>query len=275
MSKFNPHPFIKWAGGKTKLLLQVIELVGDRLIDRYFEPFLGGGAVFFELSKRKKFSCATIGDSNPELVNAYRVVRDNVSELIDSLSRFSYDKQLYLEVRSQRVEDLTQLERAARFIYLNRTCFNGLYRVNSKGEFNVPFGKYTNPVICDSENLTAVSKALSGVEIVNSDFGSLAELAKLGDLVYFDPPYIPISNTSNFTGYTKNGFGINEHEKLARIFSELDGKGVRVVLSNSYCDETMRLFSGFRIDKISASRNIGGSVSCRKPVIEVLVSGNQ
>jgi DNA adenine methylase len=244
-------------------------------IETYYEPFLGGGAVFFELARQKRFARAVIGDCNEELINTYRVIKNNVDELIKELQTgdFKYAKANYLRVRAIAPKDLSNLERAARFIFLNRTCFNGLYRVNSKtGAFNVPFGKYKNPVICDEPNLRAISDALKNVEVMRTDFLSIVDGAKEGDAVYFDPPYVPTSKTSKFTSYTMRGFDEADHRRLAECFDKLSGQGVCCVLSNSFAPLVIELYDKYGMTKLMGARSIGGPASYRKPAEEIVVS---
>jgi DNA adenine methylase len=196
---------------------------------RYFEPFVGGGAVFFRLGPAE----ATVGDANAELVHCWTMVRDRTEELIDALAEYVYDKERYYAVRAIRPEELKPIPRAARTLYLNRTGFNGLYRVNKSGGFNVPFGRYTKPLICDRANLRACAGFLANTELRCGDFVDLVENAQAGDFAYFDPPYAPVSATSNFTDYRPGGFGWSDHERLAKTFERLARRGVKVVLSNS------------------------------------------
>jgi DNA adenine methylase len=199
-----PKPFVKWVGGKRQLLKQfrLMHLYPPEKFDikygRYFEPFIGGGAVFFDLLPEKAF----LSDLNNELVITYNVIKNDVENLIKSLKKHKLDKEYFLKIRSQNPEKLSDTNTASRFIYLNRTCFNGMYRVNSKGGFNVPFGKYTNPLICDEVNLRKVSKALQNVEIKKQDYKEVLKKARKGDFIYFDPPYYPVSKTASFTSYT-------------------------------------------------------------------------
>ncbi|TET47233.1 Dam family site-specific DNA-(adenine-N6)-methyltransferase, partial [candidate division TA06 bacterium] len=199
-SSLSPGPFVKWAGGKGQLLRQY-ESLFPSTFKSYIEPFVGGGAVFFHLFRADKLKKknVTLIDSNEELVNCYTAVKDDPEKLIRMLcdSKYKNEEKAYYEIRGERPRE--RFRRAARTIYLNKTCFNGLYRVNRKGQFNVPFGAYKNPLICDSANLKAVSAALQNVEIVCGDFGNCLEFAKKGDFIYFDPPYQPLSKTSSFT----------------------------------------------------------------------------
>ncbi len=267
------RPFVKWAGGKGKMLPFILPALPAQM-DTYYEVFVGAGAVFFELARQKRFKKAVLGDSNRDLMSAYRAIQSNVDGLIEELSsqRYKYDRKVYERIRAEK-PSADDVERAARFIYLNRTCFNGLYRVNKDGGFNTPFGKFENPTICDSTNLRAVSKVLKRVKLVEGDYEPLAMRAKEGDAVYFDPPYLPVSKTSNFTGYTPGGFNGSDHAKLAYVFGLLARKKVSVVLSNSYCDETLRLYKEYEVRELTGARNVGGPTEYRKPAKEIMVIG--
>lgn len=269
-----PYPFLKWAGGKGRMIGYIIPRMPPK-IRTYFEPFLGGGAVFFELARQKRFENAVIGDCNEELVNAYKVIKGDIDKLVNELQTgdYKYGKANYLRIRALVPQNLTNLQRAARMIFLNRTCFNGLYRVNKKtGAFNVPFGKYKNPVICDEPNLRAISEALKNVEIIRTDFLSIVDGAQKGDTVYFDPPYVPISETSKFTSYNMRGFDEADHRRLAECFGNLSGRGVCCVLSNSFAPLVVELYDKYGMQKLMGARSIGGPASYRKPVKEIIVS---
>jgi DNA adenine methylase len=234
------RPFIKWAGGKGQLLPELSKRLPARF-RRYHEPFAGGAALFFHLyNSGRLLHDATLSDYNPELILCYQIIRDDVEPLIEALwqhHEHRMDQQYFLEVRNwDRQPDFAKrspLERVARTIFLNRTCYNGLYRLNRRGQFNAPFGHYKNPLICDPENLRMVSRALENVELVQGDFASVLERAEPGDLVYFDPPYVPLSATASFTHYTGQTFGEAEQRRLAGVFFELAERGVQVMLSNS------------------------------------------
>ena len=258
-------PIVKWAGGKKQLLSTLTARL-PRQWERYFEPFSGGAALFFSLQPRE----AMLLDTNPELVDAYLAVRDELDALIDLLRMYRYDKERYYEVRAQSPEGLTRVQRAARFLYLNRTCFNGLYRVNRKGQFNVPFGRYQNPRICDVPRLTAASRALQHADIRQSDFTLVLEHARRGDFFYFDPPYLPRNETS-FTSYTAADFGPADHQRLADTVRELDRRGCFVMVSNSDNPLVQTLYRDFRIERIQASRQINCRASGRGKVYETLV----
>lgn len=274
-----PKPFVKWVGGKRQLLKQFQDMklyppeAFDPKNNSYFEPFVGGGAVFFDLLPERAF----LSDMNFDLVTTYNVIKNDVESLIVSLKNHIYSKEYFLNVRSQKVSDLSTLEIASRFIYLNRTCFNGMYRVNSKGEFNVPFGKYDNPLICDEVNLRKVSKALQTIDIKHHDYKEAVKEAKKGDFVYFDPPYHPMSVTASFTSYTKESFGEKEQVELRDIFLELHKKGCFVMLSNSNADFINKIYSeleseGVKVHKVEAGRAINSNAKGRGKVKEVLVT---
>jgi DNA adenine methylase len=265
------RPFLKWAGGKGQLLEQLRPLLPDR-IARYHEPFLGGAALFFYLHGRTpQPSGATLTDVNRELINCYMIVRDHVEDLITALQRHTYDRAHYYEVRDQDPATLSPVEQAARTIFLNRTGFNGLYRVNSEGRFNVPFGRYASPKICDEPNLRAGAAALRGVQIAALDFTAVADAAVPGDFVYFDPPYSPLSATANFTSYSPGGFGWKDQEQLAEVFRTLDQKRVRVMLSNSDVRQIRDLYHGYQIGLVSAARSINSRADGRGKVGEVVI----
>ena len=274
-----PIPFVKWAGGKRKLaplLIETFPIEFDPEKNRYFEPFIGGGALMFALGQPDgklivPGKSLFINDMNPELTNTYEVIRDNVSALIKELEVLSkkINEKTFYDIRS--TVPRSKVARAARFIYLNKTCFNGLWRVNSKGEFNVPFGKSKNPSLFVEENLRACSKRLKGSTITNVSFEKAVSKARKGDLVYFDPPYIPLSASASFSAYAKEGFGMNEQELLAETIGKLNSKGVYVLLSNSDTPLTRKIFrKSLTLRKVLMSRSISSSGSTRKPVYEVL-----
>jgi DNA adenine methylase len=258
-------PFLKWAGGKTQLLPMLLKNVPAQF-DTYIEPFVGGGALFFELQPAK----AILADSNPELINCYTVVRDNVEDLITVLSAYPYSEEFYYKLREEVPRDVVL--RAARIIYLNRTCYNGLYRVNKRGQFNVPFGRYKNPIICDVDRLRAASYALKNAELFCADYQeTLRNFAKPGDFVYIDPPYHPVSQYSDFKRYTSKFFYVDDQRLLASYAKELAGQGCFVLVSNSYCDFVIDVYKGCKIIEVSAKRNINKDPSKRGGVKEVLV----
>ena len=263
-------PIVKWVGGKRQLMSELLENL-PRDFNRYFEPFVGGGALFFELQAENAY----ISDMNDELINLYIVVRDKVSELINDLKKHDISKDYYLKIRNvDRFDDYknwSDVKKASRFIYLNRTCFNGIYRVNSKGEFNVPFGRYKNPRIVDENNLINCSSLLQMTEIKYADFSAITAKVKKNDFVYFDPPYVPLSDTSSFTSYTKDGFDINMQIRLKEVCDELSAKGVKFLLSNSDAKLVNELYKGYNIKKVYASRQINANAEKRGKISEVLV----
>ncbi len=265
----SPKPFVKWAGGKRQLLDVLMKNVPPKF-GTYIEPFVGGGALLFELEPKR----AIISDTNYELINAYRVIRDNLEELIESLKNHLNEEDYYYRIRALDPSTLTPVERASRFIYLNKTCYNGLYRENSKGEFNVPFGRYKSPKICDEENLRSVSEFLRSVDIqiLYQDYRETCKLAREGDFVYLDPPYHPISKTSSFTKYTKEDFTREDQITLSEVFKELDRKGCYIMLSNSNTEFIKDLYRGFEIVELSANRSINCKAEGRgKEKVEILV----
>ncbi|MEO0408488.1 MAG: DNA adenine methylase [Cyanobacteria bacterium P01_A01_bin.135] len=266
-----PRPFIKWVGGKTQLLPELMRRI-PQSGDRYFEPFLGGAALFFHLQPRH----AVLTDINADLVSLYQVIRDDVEALIADMGRHIYDKDYYYNLRRiDRTADYgtwTPVQRASRLIYLNKTCYNGLYRVNSKGQFNVPFGRYTNPTIVDAENLRACSQVLQGVAVEQADFRRVRDRAKPGDFVYFDPPYAPLSATANFTGYTKDGFDRDMQYALRDLCRELDQVGVRFMVSNSSAPLVRDLYAEFKVELVYATRLVNSKAGRRGKVPEVLVT---
>ncbi len=272
-----PKPFVKWVGGKRQLLKQFRELGlyppddFNPLTNTYFEPFVGGGAVFFDLLPKK----AELSDLNAELITTYNVIKKDVDALITSLKKHRYEKEYYLKMRAKNPKTLSDVEVASRFIFLNRTGFNGMYRVNSKGEFNVPFGRYTNPIICDEENLRKVAKVLQKVTIKEQDYKTVLKRAKKGDFVYFDPPYYPVSKTASFTSYTADSFLEKEQTELRDTFVELHKRGCFVMLSNSDTPFINKLYSGIKgvkVSKVSAGRAINSNATKRGKIHEVLVT---
>lgn len=263
-----PRPFLKWVGGKTQLLPALRPALPETF-GRYFEPFLGGAALFFD----QKPVSACLTDVNEELINAYAQIRDDVEGVIRALAKYKYDKDIYYTVRAQNPKRLRKVNRAARTIFLNRTGFNGLYRVNSRGGFNVPFGRYDNPLICDAENLRACSRVLAGHTIAVRPFEEVLDHAQAGDFVYFDPPYLPVSRTADFTAYAAGGFSFAQHQLLAAVVRELIDRDVRVLLSNADVPEARKLYRGLKVRTVTASRRISASNSGRAGVTEVLVSG--
>jgi DNA adenine methylase len=265
-------PILKWAGGKTRLLAQLRPLLppGVELM-RHVEPFVGGGALFFALRPARALLC----DINPTLLGTYKAVRDDVDEVVAHLLRLSreHDAATYYRVRERynRARTLAAAERAAIFIYLNKTCFNGLHRVNRRGEFNVPAGNYARPRILDLEALQAASEQLRRTELRCGSFELLLTAAKPGDFIYMDPPYEPVSNTARFTAYAQEGFGREDQLRLRDVFRVLDRRGCKLMLSNSDVDFVRDLYSGYAIDEVSPPRAINSDPSKRGHVPEVVV----
>jgi DNA adenine methylase len=259
-------PFIKWAGGKSQMLAQYATLIPDHY-HRYFEPFVGGGAVFFSLNPRISF----LADVNTELINTYTVVRDSVEELITSLKKHINEKEYYYYVRGQCPDQLSVIERASRFIYLNKTCYNGLYRVNKAGIFNVPFGKYKNPKIVDELNLRAANYYLQSVRLTATNFEEATQAAAEGDFVYLDPPYHPLNNTSKFTNYAENGFTSVDQQKLFIHYRQLHSKGCLLMLSNSDTPFIRDLYAGFDIREVNAKRMINCQSNKRGEIKELVI----
>ena len=259
-------PFLKWVGGKTSLLLELRKHVPSRLRG-YHEPFVGGGALFFALAPRR----ATLSDQNGELIHCYAQVRDDVYGVLDALARHVYERAHFEAVRALDPLRLSAAQRAARFIYLNKTCFNGLWRVNRAGRFNVPIGRYKNPRFHDPATLLAASRALRGVTLLHAPFEeSLAEAAP-GDFVYLDPPYDPISPTASFASYTAGGFGWEDQRRLAHACVVLNRRGVRFLLSNSATPRVRELYAGFEQRIVRAPRFVNSKASARGAVDELLV----
>ncbi len=263
------RPFLKWAGGKVRLLRQYADLFPDE-IGSYHEPFLGSGAVFFRLCPRLGGE-VHLSDRIEDLILTYRAVRDDVAGVIRCLRRHVYDREHYYRVRAQNPARLSPAGRAARLIYLNRTGFNGLYRVNRSGRFNVPFGRYVNPTICDGDGLRRASESLEGAEIEKRGFEDLPGCVERGDFVYLDPPYHPKSKTSNFTSYTPDAFGEDEQRALAETCRALHARGARFMLSNSDTPFVRKLYRGFDIRRVYAARAINSSPGGRGKVAELVV----
>ena len=264
-------PFLKWAGGKSQLLSTYQQSFPSEF-KSYLEPFTGGGAVFFHLRSTRPAFKATLADLNEELVNCYATIRDNVDELIEHLNQHHNNQEYFYAVRAIDTTTLSQAQRAARLIYLNKTCFNGLYRVNGKGQFNVPFGSYKSPRFCDEKNLRACSAALQNVDTVHQPFQNVLKTARKGDFIYFDPPYHPLSSTANFTSYTKNSFSGADQENLAEVVAQLHKRGCLIMLSNSDTPFIRHLYKNFEINTVYALRAINCKADGRGPVAEVLVT---
>jgi DNA adenine methylase len=263
-------PFLKWAGGKSQLISHILKRV-PKSFSNYFEPFLGGGAVFFALQPEASF----LADTNRDLISAYEVIRDDVELLIRDLERHRYEKKYFYQMReldrSEGFRELSAVQKVSRLIFLNKTCYNGLYRVNSKGQFNVPFGRYKNPTILDAQNLRACSLALQSSGLFTEDFRSVVAKASKDDFVYFDPPYAPLNDTSDFTAYTKEGFGFEEHIALRDLCRDLDGRGVKFLLSNSSNPAIADLFQEFHVERVDATRAINSKAGKRGKIKELLI----
>ena len=269
------QPFTKWTGGKRQLLPVIRELMPKKY-NRYFEPFVGGGALFFDLAPKD----AVINDFNAELINCYQQIKDNPQELIEILKvHQEYNsKEYYLDLRSvdrdERIDMMSEVQRAARILYMLRVDFNGLYRVNSKNQFNVPYGRYKNPKIVDENLVSAISTYLNNnqIEIKKGDFEKAVLDVQPGDFVYFDPPYIPLSETSAFTSYTHEGFSYDDQVRLRDTFKKLSDTGAYVMLSNSSSFLVEELYQDFNIHHVEAIRTNGAKSSSRGKISEIIVT---
>lgn len=268
-----PRPFLKWVGGKTQLADALLERM-PVVFNVYHEPFVGSGALFFRLYRERKIRQAVLSDLNAELIDAYLAIRDCVSEVIRLLSEFPHNKEFYYSVRGKDPWQLSLPARAARMIYLNKTGYNGLYRVNRQGKFNVPFGRYKSPKYLDKENLLAVSQALQDIEILCAPFETVLERTNPGDWVYFDPPYVPVSQTANFTSYHANGFGLSDQEQLRDVCIELSKNNVYITLSNSDTRTIRSLYSlpYFTVDEVLANRAVNCNGAKRGKVTELVIT---
>ena len=266
--------FVKWAGGKTQLLDQFKKFFPKKF-NGYLEPFVGSGAVFFYIKRKYNPKRVIISDNNEDLINTYIVFRDNLEDLIKLLKihKRNHCKEYYYKIRETDVNELSNVEKAARFLYLNKTCYNGLYRVNSKGKFNVPFGRYKNPNIVNEKNLRKAHKLLQGVTIKLQSFEKVLEDAESGDFIYFDPPYYPLSKTANFTSYTRDAFLDDEQRKLAEVYKKLDERGCLLMLSNSDTEFIKNLYSydGLKIYKVKARRAINSKADKRGAINELVI----
>ncbi|MBN1679742.1 MAG: DNA adenine methylase [Anaerolineae bacterium] len=273
-------PFLKWAGGKSQLLAQYARFFPTEPMRAYFEPFVGSGAVFFHLRERALFEQYTLSEINTELITCYEAVRDHVGVVIERLAEHNahHSRDHYYAVRALDRDPAwpttPSTERAARLIYLNKTCYNGLWRVNSKGYFNVPMGRYKNPDIFNESRLRAASRALQHVTVAARPFEAVLDHAGPGDCVYFDPPYVPLSATANFTSYAADAFGEHQQRQLAGVFAALAARGCRVLLSNSDTPLVRDLYAHFQIETVEARRQINSKAGKRGTIHEVLVLGN-
>jgi DNA adenine methylase len=262
-------PFLKWAGGKRALLPALVPLL-PASYGAYYEPFVGGGAVFFALEPARAF----LNDANEELINAYAVVRDRLDELLAALAAHENTEEHFRRVRAERPAALGDIERAARFVYLNRTCFNGLYRVNARGEFNTPYGHYRNPTLVPERPLRAASAALRGVTLSSAGYREACASAGKNDLVYLDPPYVAAGGYADFRRYHREQFRDDDHEDLARLFKELDARGCHVRLSNAHTPWVLHLYADWTIHEVTTRRAINSDAAGRGPVREVVVAND-
>jgi len=261
------RPFVKWAGGKRQLLPSLIRHAPSTF-GTYFEPFVGGGALFFA-SRPKR---AVLADVNERLIRTYKGVRDDVESVIQLLKKYPHDTQFFYRLRDADIDSASDAEVAAWFIYLNKTGFNGLYRVNRENRFNVPFGRYTNPNICDESTLRACAAALADADFLVADFEVVVSKAKKGDFVYFDPPYVPVSETSYFTSYTSDGFGAQNQTRLRNVALNLKRRGVHVLLSNSSAPFVKTLYKdAFELIEVAATRLVNSKATARGAVVELLI----
>ena len=266
-------PVLKWAGGKRKLLPSMIERIPDNF-SGYVEPFVGGGAMFFELRSRNLIAGAVLSDVNSDLISLYTIIRDKPEQLIESLVNIDYrnNREDFNRAREEFNSDPLPVRKAALMIYLNRHCFNGLYRVNFSGKFNVPFGRYNNPVIPGKEQIMEVSGSLKNVDLKCCDFENSIREAGERDFVYLDPPYQPISETSSFTSYSSGGFEEEGQRRLAKVFRDASSSGVFLMISNSDSPLIRELYSDFKISNILAARNINSNGKGRGKINEVLIT---
>lgn len=266
------QPFLKWAGGKRQLLSEIRKYIPTDF-STYYEPFIGAGAVLFDLQPQR----AIISDVNADLIQTYEVIRDDVDALIEDLQKHQNSKEYFYQIRnldrSPLFQQLTPVEKSSRLIYLNKTCFNGLFRVNRHGYFNVPYGRYKNPNIVNEQVLRAVHHYLNEnqVHIQNTDFAETVAHAKKGDFIYLDPPYDPISSTASFTAYSLVGFGKEEQVRLRDLYRDLDRRGCKVLLSNSATDFIKDLYKEYHIEIVGAARTINAVAARRGKIEEVLV----
>ena len=275
-------PFLKWAGGKGRLAPRIADRLREAplAIVRYHEPFLGGGAVFFALREAGLIREASLADSNPDLITAYQALRDAPAAVITALGALAQRYRaldgpkrglFYYEVRDRR-RPRSAAGKAARLIFLNKTCYNGLYRVNGQGKFNVPHGRYVRPTILDAERLRSVSRSLEGADLRVEDFAEACARAQPGDFVYLDPPYQPLSATATFTQYTSADFTFADQQRLRDAFADLTARGVPALLSNSDHPDIRALYEGYALERVPMARNINSNGRGRAPIDELLVS---
>lgn len=266
-------PVVKWVGGKRQIIDQISQYI-PKNISTYYEPFFGGGAVLFELQPKK----AVINDINKELINLYEVIKNNTEDLIEDLKSHKNDEEYFYYIREldrdkTSYNSLSPIQKASRIIFLNKTCYNGLFRVNKSGEFNAPFGRYKNPNIVNEITIRAVSNYFKKADItfMSKDFAEVLKGARKGAFVYLDPPYDPVSDTASFTGYDKGGFNREEQIRLKNVCDKLNEKGIRFLLSNSATDFIKDLYADYRIEIVKAKRAINSNGDKRGEIDEVLV----
>lgn len=266
-----PKPFLKWAGGKSQLLPELVKRIPEGYT-KYFEPFAGGAALFFHLQPRTAY----LVDINEDLINTYRVIKEQVDALICDLKQHVYQEDYYYRIRNidrtEAYQSWTDVQKASRLIYLNKTCYNGLYRVNAKGQFNTPFGSYSNPTILNEANLRVCSRALRNTKLITGSFSAIARRISSDDFVYFDPPYAPLSETANFTGYSQGGFDASMQVKLRDLCDRLDRRGVRFMVSNSSAPLILDLYRSYKVEFVYASRAINSKGKDRGKIPEVIVT---
>ncbi|MDQ5951169.1 MAG: adenine methylase [Patescibacteria group bacterium] len=276
--KQKARPFVKWAGGKTRVVPLMLDFFPEEF-NRYYEPFLGGGALYFSISPQN----GCLNDINCVLIEAYLHIRDDLEGIIKDLNKiqriyYSLDgieskSKFYYEQREKfNSLNKTSLHRSALFIFLNKTGYNGMYRENASGKFNIPFGKRLKPIICDSDNLTQVSNVLKQIDIKCGSYDKALKEAKSGDFIYFDPPYEPLNRTSSFTEYQAGGFVQDDQRKLSKVFKKLSDKGCKVMMSNSTADLVYELYDEYFINKISVSRGINATKSKRDKIEELIIT---
>lgn len=267
ITDYDSKPFLKWVGGKRQLLPELLRHVPPKF-GRYFEPFLGGGALFFALRPTN----ALLNDKNMRLMRTYKSIRYDVEAVIQLLCKYPYQSEFFYSMRKKDIDAASDTEVAAWFIYLNKSGFNGLYRVNKQNCFNVPFGRHSKPTICDVCTLRACSNALDHAELMSLDFETAVSNARKGDFVYFDPPYVPITATSNFTSYTLDGFGLEDQKRLRNTALKLKNKGVHVLLSNSATPLVRELYrGGFEVIEVKAKRRVNRNASGRGEISELII----
>ncbi len=274
LHKNTPRPFLKWAGGKRSLLHEIMARIPEGPIELYVEPFLGGGALFLELARQGRVRKAVLNDRNPELVHTWRMVRDQPEALIQAVQQWEPSEETYYAVRAIDGTTMSDVDRAARVLWLNRNCYNGLYRINRKGQFNVPYGRYKKVKLIDEDNLRACSEALQDVTLYDIDFEGILAMAGPGSVVYCDPPYWPLSDTAYFTAYDGQPFKADDQQRLAKAFAQLPNQGGWGLLSNSWTDDTVSLYEGEGLfySQVLCRRSINRNAAKRGHVPEIMVT---